>query len=241
VSLLTKIVKGRQQRAVRLMVHGFAGCGKSTFAAGAPNPLFIDAEKRTGHLDVARIEPATWPEVLAIMGEVIQTKPCQTLVFDTLDYMEAMVWEYLCKREGASSIEKVAGGWGKGYNVARDEFQTFMMGVDKLTSMGINCIMLAHSELRTYKNPVGDDYEQYAIKLHKAAKAMITSKVDVVGFACFEDFAKSKDGKSKAKASTTGDRVLKFEHHPAWESKAGIPLPDQCGLSWAEFSKALTP
>lgn len=239
MSLLTRITKGRQARPVRLLVHGGSGVGKSTFAAGAPNPLFCDAERRTGHIDCARFEPADWPEILAFMAESIKSKPCETLVFDTLDYMEAMQWGYLAKREGVSNIEKVAGGWGKGYNVARDEWQTFMLGVDKLTSVGITCVLLAHSESRTFKNPVGEDYDQFAIKLHKAAKALIVSKVDAVGYATFEDFARAATVGLKAKAITTGGRVLKFAHHPAYDSKPGIALPDELPLSWAEFAKAL--
>jgi hypothetical protein len=245
VSLLTRITKGRQARPVRLLVYGPVGCGKSTFAMQAPDAMFIDAEDRTAHLPVwGRFVPKTWPEILEFMGTVIKDNLCKTLVFDTLDYMEGMLWEHLAAKEGVSTIEKVAGGWGKGYNVARDQFNLLMMGVDKLARIGITSILLAHGELKTFKNPTGEDYDQWAIKLHKASKALITSKVDAVGFACWEDYARKaeKDAANKhakAKAITTGERVLKFAHDPAYETKPGIPLPDDMPLSWAAFEAAL--
>ena len=240
MSLLTKISKGVQARPVKLVVHGLPGLGKSTFAAGAPDPLFVDCERRTNHLPVARIQPESWQEVLGVMQEVIATKPCQTLVIDTLDYMESMVWDHVCKADGATNIEKAGGGYGRGYNLARDQFNIFMRGVDKLCTVGIGCIMLAHSELKLYRNPAGEDYETFAIKLHKSARALVVSKVDAVGYACFEDFARKGKTDIRAKAITTGERVLKFEHNPSYESKAGIPLPASMGLNWPEFSKSLS-
>ena len=240
MSLITKISKGRQVRPLRLLVHGEGGTGKSTFFSGAPDPLFIDPEQRTGHLDVTRFTPETWVELLAFMKEVILSRPCKTLVFSTIDFMEGMVWSHLCKREGTANIEDLGGGWGKGFSMARDEFSLFLAGVEKLVSVGINVGIESHSEVETFRNPIGADFDRWNIKLHKRTRPIFIAKMDAIGFACWEDFAKKKDKTEKAaKAITTGERVLTFGHNPACQTKAGFPLPDQIPLSWAEFAKHL--
>lgn len=239
MSLLTRISRGKLVRPIRLLVHGPGGVGKSTFAAGAPDPLFIDTERRTEHLNVKRFEPETWSEVMPFIGEVLSTRACKTLVLDTLDHLEIMLWTHLCKTRGVQSIEDIGGGFGKGFLIALAEFQRLAAGLEALRNAGISTILLAHSATKMYKNPTGDDYEQYAIKLDKRARALFVEKCDAVGFATWGDFAKLKKGEARAKAVTTGERVLKFEHHPAFESKAGFPLPDECPLTWEAFSKYL--
>jgi hypothetical protein len=245
MAVLDKIIKGRQPRPLFMLVHGPPGVGKTSFAAAAPEPLFFDCENRTNHLDLARVRIDSWEMLIGALVELVTVnpKPCQTLVIDTVDAVEQLIWKSICDRE-KTTMERACGGYGKAYNVARDEFMKLLMAAEKLRTLGINVVLLAHSDLKPFRNPVGEDYDQWSIRLHKAARAVITDRVDLVGFATFEDYARKKDDKSKvekAKAFTTGDRVLKFDHHPAYETKAGVPVADQVALNWAEFTKALTP
>lgn len=242
MAVLDKIIKGKQPRPFRILLHGEGGVGKSTFFSEAPDPLFVDPERRTGHLDVARCVPDTWTEVLQVMGEAFKAKTYRTLVFSTIDYIEQMVWAELCKKEGASSIDGLGGGWGKGYGMARDEFNKFLNYAERLVDGGINIAIESHSDVETFKNPQGDDFDRWFIKLHKKTRGLFTAKMDAIGFATFEDFAKKKDKTDKvAKAITTGERIVHWGHHPACQSKAGFNLPDQMPLKWSEFAKYLNP
>lgn len=245
MGLLERISRGRVSGPVRLVVYGPAGVGKSSFAAGAPNPLFFDFEGRTQHLDVARIRPQSWEDVLGAMRE-LYTAPGEykTLVFDTLDHMETLIHAHACKTNGWTSIEDP--GFGKGYVNALLEWHKFLGACEALQSKGLNTVLLAHSQLSTVKNPAGEDYNVYALKLKGGAKTnasdLVREKVDLVGFAHFEDFSRKADPKdklAKAKAITTGERVITFSHHPAFETKAGIPVKAECKLSWAAFEDAL--
>jgi hypothetical protein len=221
------------------MLHGAPGVGKSTFAAGAPGALFIDPEKRTDHLDVDRLQPETWPELLEMVQQVHAEKACTTLVFSTIDFMEGMIWKHLCKSTGAASIDDVNGGYGKGYVAAADEFKKFGNGLEALRQAGITTVLEAHSLVREFKNPAGENYDVWSVKLHQKAKSVLIERCDAVGFVTFEDLGFKKKGELKAKAVTTGERVLKFGHNPAFETKAGFPLPDSMPLTWAAWAAAV--
>lgn len=243
-ALLQRIQRGRVAGPVRLVVYGPAGTGKSTFAAGAPSPLFFDFEGRTLHLDVARVRPQSWDETLQLMAEAVSGGEFKTLVFDTLDHMELLIHAGVCKKNGWTSIEDPS--FGKGYVPALHEWSRFLAAVDVLNARGINTVMLAHSMLGTLKNPSGEDYNVYTLKLKGGAKTsaadLIREKADLVGFAHFETFAKKanpKDQMAKAKAITTGDRLLTFKYHPAYETKSGIPMADEVPLEWTAFENAL--
>lgn len=54
-----QIIRGKQKTALKVVVYGPEGIGKSTFAAQFPNPLFIDIEGGTKHMDVARTPKPT--------------------------------------------------------------------------------------------------------------------------------------------------------------------------------------
>lgn len=239
MSLLTSISKGKQVKPKRLMVHGAPGVGKSTFAAAAPDVLFIDPEKRTDHLDVARVQPDNWMDVLGVLVEIIKEKPCKTLVFSTVDYIEGMVQSYLCKREGATSIADLGGGFGKGYQMVADEFRRLSNATEQLRALGITTVFECHSAVTEFKNPAGDNYDFWAIKLDKRVRAIFMDRCDAIGFATFEDLARKKTGDTKAKAVTTGERVLMFKHSAAHETKRGFELPDQIPLTWAAWEAAV--
>jgi hypothetical protein len=219
-------------------VFGEPGVGKSTFGSEWPSPLFIDAEKRTEHLDISRVEVDSWRDVLGVMREVSQGESgFKTLVFDTVDHMELMIYDHLCKDGNVKTIEDYGGGYGKGYTAALDQWRLFILGLEKLRSQGITCLLLAHGHIKTFRNPTGEDYDRWQLKMNVKAANFLREKMDAVGFAHFEDFTE-EDKKKNLKAHTTGDRMLAFSHSPAYESKQGINLPDEIELSYEAFREA---
>lgn len=239
MSLQTRITRGKQRTPKRLLVHGAPGVGKSSFAAGAENVLFIDPEKRTGHLDVARVEPETWIEVLSTVKEVVDGKAASVLAFSTIDFIEGMVWRHVCEKTGSTNIKDAGGGWGAGYIMAETEFKRLSNAMEACRNAGITCVLEAHSAVKEFKNPDGDNYDVWQIMLHERVKKVLTQRCDAVGFATFEDFARKKAADNKAKAITTGERVLKFGHHPAYETKRGFDLPESMPLEWKHWAEAV--
>lgn len=244
MSFLDKVSRGRVTGPVKLLVYGAPATGKSTFASGAPSPLFIDVEKRTGHLDVARVQPDTWDDVLGCMRELIAAPgEYKTVVVDTLDHTELLIHKHVCDKFGWGNIEEPS--YGKGYIPALLEWSRFLVGCEALKNKGFTIVLLAHSSMRTIKSPTGEDFDRICLKLRGGQKTnsgdLIREKMDLVGYARFEDLARktSKDPSARAKAITTGRRVLSFKHNPAFENKAGVPIGDELDFTWAAFEKSL--
>ena len=71
---MLNITKGKIVRAQKVVIYGPEGIGKSSLAAQFPDPVIIDTEGGTAHMDVRRIDkPQTWEELLSIVKEVAAT------------------------------------------------------------------------------------------------------------------------------------------------------------------------
>ena len=123
---LDKLVKGKLQTPRRVMLYGPEGIGKTTFGAGAPSPIFFAAEAGTAQLDVVRFpKPEGWADVLdAVRTLTTEAHDFKTLVFDTMDAIEPLLWAYMCKRDSnpKRTLRDVEDyGFGKGYEKALDD------------------------------------------------------------------------------------------------------------------------
>ncbi len=104
---MLNISTGIIPRAQKAVIYGSEGVGKTTLAASFPNPLVIDTEGGTSHMDVRRIEkPQSWEELIAIVNEVSATPNiCKTLVIDTADWAEQLAVAHICNKYKQNSIE----------------------------------------------------------------------------------------------------------------------------------------
>jgi len=238
---LQSIQRGKQARPLRIIVHGVDGVGKSTLAAGAPNPIFIGSEDGTGHLDVARFPMAsTFEDVLEAINTLATTPhDYQTLVLDTLDWMEPLVWKAVCASAKVESIEDVGGGFGKGYIAALETWKAIATALESLQAKrNIHVIILAHSSIKLFKNPEGEDFERYVIKMNDKAAAQWREWADGVYFANYETMAKKDARTKKVKGVSTGERYLYTQRTAAYDAKDRYGLPDKVALDWAEFEAA---
>jgi hypothetical protein len=234
--LLSRVVEGAVERPVSLIVHGAPGCGKSTFASQAPQPFFIDCDNRTAHLNVRRLKPESWEDILEVFRLVAKGElKCGTLVVDTLDHAEMLLHRDLCKAHGVTTIEDVGGGYGKGYVAALTEWRKLGVAMDAVRAKGVGVVLLAHSQVKLFQNPTGENYERFELKLDKRAHNFLRERVDGVGYASFDTvIAKGKDGKAKAKSS--GVATLSFKPSAACETKRFSAFPETCALSWDAFT-----
>jgi len=234
---LGAVVTGRRAQPMRVMLYGVEGVGKSSFAAGAPAPIFLGAEDGTSELDVHRLPMAEeWQDVLDGI-HVLQTEKhaYRTLVVDTVDWAEPLLWKFICKRDDQASIEGY--GYGKGYVAALDEWRFFLARLDGLRRVGMHVILLAHSWIKPFANPEGDNYDRYELKLNNKAAGLLKEWADCVLFANYETFVKKND-KKQVKGSDNGARFIYTERRAAYDAKNRYGLPPQLPLSWDDFAAA---
>lgn len=239
--LLSQVTRGKIKKPLAMIIHAPDGVGKTSFSAGAPNPIFIVSEKGTEELDIARFPMATKFDDLISAIKELQTKPhdFNTVVIDSIDWFEPLLWKDICKASNVKSIEKAAGGYGKGYVEALQIWCSVRDMLEELREKRkMNIIIIAHSKIVNFNDPsTGYSYNRYELKIHHAAAAMWREWADFVGFANYEVFA-TTEGKN-VRAVSDGFRVLYTERRPGWDAKNRFGLPLQLDLSWESLSNAI--
>ena len=242
---LASVKKDIGPRPDRILLVGTEGVGKTTFAADAPNPIFVCAEDGLPPVlgSVPRFpEPTGISDVLEAVRVLIREEhDYRTLAIDTLDWLEPLIWRELCVRNGwldahgTPDIEKP--GYGKGYVAATEEWRKLLGALDTLRERkGMEIILLAHATIKTFQNPAGNDYSRYESKLHKGAASLVREWTDVNLFAVHEEFV--RETKGKAKGVSTGRRVIHTERTAAWDAKNRYALPSELPLNYADYAAA---
>jgi hypothetical protein len=235
---LGAVVKGKQPHPLKVTIHGPGGIGKSTFGASAPAPIFIGAEDGTGNLDVARFpKPETFAEVFEAVRTLAEDQhDYQTLVIDSLDWLEPMIWRDICRRADATSIEEVGGGYGKGYTAAVDEWRRLLAAIERLqTTKRMHVVLIGHTQVKNFKNPEGPDYDRYILKLNEKAAGLIKEWSDALLFAKYERVAHTDKKTKRVRGVDTGARLIFTEERAAYDAKNRYSLPESLPLSWNDF------
>jgi len=238
-SILAKIKRGGECLPPRVSLAGPEGIGKSTFGASAPSPLFISQEDGLTGLDhVARVNPETFADVLALVDEITANgSEFKTLVIDTMDWLERSIHSYVCQRDGKAAILDY--GYGKGYVVAEQELVLLLSKLDALRSrqkMGI--VLLSHVHIKTFSSPDGNTWDRYEAKGHKGFTGILREWPDACLFAVYEVFKTKEKGEQREKV-IGGDRIIHTQWSPGWDAKNRLGLPETLPLSYDDFDAAV--
>lgn len=227
----------------RILIHGIAGVGKSTFAAGSQNPVFVCTEDGLGVLDVAHFPLArSYGEVIEALA-VLHTEDHdhKTLVIDSIDWLEPLIWAETCRLNNWSSIEEP--GYGKGYAAAIDLWRQYLDWLNALRNdRAMTIIQIAHTDIKRFDSPEHEPYDRYVIKLQMRAAALLQEHSDIVLFANYRlSIIKSDVGFNKkvARALGSGERVVYTAERPAFLAKNRYGLPDMLPLDWSSFAAAM--
>lgn len=238
MDLKALIQTGITQRPPRVVLHGPHGIGKSTWAAKAPKPIFIQTEDGLDSIGADRFPVAkslddVWQAVTLLLQEEHDYK---TVVIDTADWLERLVWAAVCAAGSKTIIEDF--GYGKGYVMALGHWERFFRGCDKLREKGLGVVVLAHTEVKTYNPPDTDPYDRYQIKLHRHAAANLEEWADAVLFATQKIYVKTDGSKNRA-VNTAPERVVYTDGRPAWRAKNRYGLPFELPLDFAALMAAM--
>ena len=239
------ISTGKVHTAVKTVIYGAEGIGKTTLAAQFPNPLFIDTEGSTKQLDVARLPaPSSWEMLLQELDFVRDKRPCGTLVIDTVDWAEQLCIADLCAKNGKSGIEDF--GYGKGWEFEKESFGKFLNKLTEVINAGINVTLTAHAALRKFEQPdeMGS-YDRWEMKLGSKTTNKISPLIkewaDIVLFCNYKTMVVQTDKEGKKHKAQGNRRVMYTQHHPCWDAKNRYGLPEEIPMEYAQISHIYAP
>ena len=219
------------------------GVGKSIWASHAPKPIFVGAEKGTEQLDVARFPQTETIAELFDQLRALQTEKheFQTVVLDSLDWIEPLIWKAVCDEAKVEHIEQAFGGYGKGYVRALDLWRTLLKELAILNHK-MHVLMIGHAQIKSFQDPdLASAYDRYQLKINDKAAALVREAADAVLFARFETevIRDGGNGRSKAKVRGEGVRIMYTESRPAFDAKNRFNLPFAMPLDWKMFGDAI--
>lgn len=235
MNLKDLVKKTITRKPPRIVLHGVHGVGKSTWAAGAPAPVFIQTEDGLVNIEVDHFPVAqSMDEAFSFIGHLINEEhEYKTVVIDTVDWLEKLIWRKVCEDNNVKSIEGI--GYGKGYMFAQQHWDRFFNGLDMLRNKGLAVVVLAHNEIKTFNPPDGEAYDRYQIKLHKHAASKLEEWADLVLFANFKVYVDSDTNK----VVNSSERVIHTTNRPAWRAKTRYSLPEELPLDFNKLMEAL--
>lgn len=243
-----EIIKTRKDKPPRILIHADHGLGKSSLAAAAPAPLFIQTEDGLENIDADAFPLAqTYEQVLINLTAVFEEEhDYQTIIIDSLDWTERLIFKQLCELHDKESISEF--GYGSGYAMALEQFNRLVKALTAIREeRNMNVILIAHSQVKAYQNPMGADYDRHQIKLRDKNAELFLEWVDLAGYMHFQTFTQKQEGGFQAdrhKAVGGSERVLSCAPSAAYVSKnrfgitQSIPLPSP-EEGWNNLIKAI--
>ncbi len=248
MGLLDRVITGVEAAPPRLVVYGGEGIGKSSLAARAPNPVFIQTEDGLRQIATSKLPLCRTYDDFEMQLAAVRLDDHQfdTLVIDSLDWLEKLIWADVCRKFNVSHIEKADGGYARGYKHALTQWREVIDGLDAANNRGMAIVLIAHAKVQRFEDPESSPYDRYTLALHRDADDLVREWVDAVLFATAKKrtvteevgFNKTRTT-AKAVGLEGGERILRAIGSPACVAKNRYGMPGELPLSWDELAKFL--
>lgn len=222
------------------MLYGTHGIGKSTFGAMAERPIFVQTEDGLSGIDCERFPLATsLRDVASVLSALHdEAHEYQTVVLDSLDWLEHLIWRAVSQDRGVENIEDI--GYGKGYVYALDYWRAVLGNLEALRGIrGMSVILIAHAHIERFANPETDTYDRYSPRLQKLASAVVQEWSDEVLFATYKVHTKVTQepfDRTRVQGIGSGERIIRTTERPAHVAKNRLGLPDEMPLDYRIYA-----
>lgn len=242
----------------RVVLHGVGGVGKTSWAAWAPNPLFLLSPGEVGLetlMDQKQIpdrdflEFSDWSDLLGFLQDFrTQEHEYKTLVLDVLDGFLGLAKKHALRTkfdndDGPKGWLNYSAGDRYLAGTLWPELLALLDRIREERKMAI--IGLTHTTQATYKNPRGPDYDRFVPNMYKDTWAATYGWADMVLFAHHEIYTEVGKGEKKGKASGGELRVMQTVLDATADAKnrhgmtEPIPMGDTGREAWDNFIAAI--
>lgn len=233
-----KLSRGRQAVPLKVLIQGAEGVGKTTFAAGAPRPRFIDLDRGSYEQDIERVEAGTFEEVLEWIEDAVSDDAVETLVIDSLSRLEGFITTCVCGENDTGGLVAFGGGYGRGDSATLIYWRQFLKALDRVAKAK-HVILIGHTGIKGFADPLGPAFNRFALSLREGAANEVKRWVNYVLFARTDLSTRTQETTKKSLGISSGDRWIYTDGNPAYDAKHRGSLPAQLPLSWAAFYAAV--
>lgn len=224
--------------APRVLIYGFDGTGKTSFAIKAPKTFTIDADRGSHKFDIGEsVTPDSWQEFIDWLTAIEKGEvKCETVVLDSITRLEQMLHESIFS---GTTIDEFSGGYGRGDTYAVNKWREALAQLERLWEKGKAIVLVAHAQVKAFSDPTGPSFDRFEVACRPKLAAALRQWVDHVLF-CREEVV-TAGKKNEKRAATTGVRYAYTRRCPAYDAKARASLlfPERILLSWQAFADEL--
>jgi AAA domain len=234
-SLLSSITTRKRRRPFFGVLFGPPGVGKTTFGASLPKPLIVQLERGSDQLTVPRTELITTMADYKLWIQTLcnEDHDYQSIIIDSLDGLEVLVWNEICRIGKVTSVERFEGGYQKWIKEAQ---RIWSLITDRYREMSErwNILLVAHAGVKAFNDPsLNAAYDQWKIRLHPSAGDIITQSVDLLMFANIQRFLEKESPKAKkGRAIVSEERELYTEPTTGIQCKNRFNLQSPMPFTW---------
>lgn len=225
MSYLDAVKTGREKVPRRTLIYGAHGVGKTTWAAGWPNPVLIPTEDGYHHIDVPH-----GPLIKTVAGlqqaiKDVTESDFDTVILDSIDWAEKLIVEEL----DASNFDQ---SWGKGAVEIGHRVSKLLLLLNGCRDAGKHVVLVGHQHIAKIVRTDGKEYGSHTVNLTKHAARVVCEWADEVLFAETDIIVKSSESKFGGIAVDKGTRSLHTASSPLFDAKNRIVgLPGRFELS----------
>lgn len=254
MSVFDRLKSSKKKHPPVLAVYGTPGVGKTSLASEFPDPiyLYVDGEEPPDGVDLPSDEITSFDGLLDSFQDLIEgDHQFRTVIIDSLDKLEPMVWDATCARNGWDTIDSNDKGsptaFGKGYLAADHEWGMYHRAVGALSRRGLYVVQILHSQTKAFKDPLVDDYDRYRPKLQTRALDLVIENCKALLFLNRRTSVKQIDkgfGKKEAKPEgmSGSERIIHTDERAGFLAKnrlngAPAQITYKPGNGFVELSK----
>lgn len=152
----TKTVPTVSLSSFTTLVYGKPKIGKSTFAAGFPDAVFLDCEGGLQSLETFRVSIFTWVDFVGACSELAKGEhPFKTVIIDTVDQAFQRCREHVLGRLGIRHESDA--DIGKGWDLVTNEFARTLAS---LALLPYGLVLISHAQEKEFKTRTGKQIKQ---------------------------------------------------------------------------------